>query len=425
MTPWLFVARLPTNHDITATKYLLLEKAKMASQFGDAAFPLRDKTPTSSTQSSGSRTIPALTGIRFFAAVYVFTFHFGASALDSAGAPRQIATLLHNGFFGVSAFFVLSGFILAHAHPKTFSSSIDYFNYAISRFGRIYPTYLFALILALPLAIESLKPKSALAVLFMIQSWGGAISDTGYSWIMQAWTLSVELGFYILFPFLVNRFRRLSQRTLIAFVLIDAVVLIAGALSTIRPGTVTSGGLDITASQNVPSWLLYVPLPLTRLPEFILGVLFHCIVRDLPRSPTLRTNIAMYLVTALTLAVLSSTPNGHVVSIATVLVGGLIALIYKSEASGFTAFLGCRTLRVLGSASYALYLLQGPLHAYMLMFVASPYGRILALPVTVVASIAVWHFIEEPCRIFMMPFRIKDETTDVENIKAKLIEGRP
>jgi peptidoglycan/LPS O-acetylase OafA/YrhL len=62
--------------------------------------------------------IPALTGVRFFAAIAVLLFHYGASFLERSGIPSPIAQFLHNGYLGVSLFFVLSGFILTYTHKN-------------------------------------------------------------------------------------------------------------------------------------------------------------------------------------------------------------------------------------------------------------------------------------------------------------------
>jgi peptidoglycan/LPS O-acetylase OafA/YrhL len=248
----------------------------------------------------------------------------------------------------------------------------------------------------------------------MIQSWGGASSDTGYSWIVQAWTLSVELGFYILFPFLATCLRRLRKRALICIFLIDSVLLVTFGISVIHPGSVDSDTLKSIGITSGSNWLAYFPLPLARLPEFILGMLIQCIVRDVPRGWAQNSNAAIFCMIALAVSVLSSTTSGHVISIATILFGGLIAILYTSEANVFTAFLGSRPLRVLGSASYAFYLLQGPLHAYMLMFVVSPYGRLFALPVIILASVVAWHFVEEPCRKYIVRFRRKSDSPDMK-----------
>jgi peptidoglycan/LPS O-acetylase OafA/YrhL len=96
--------------------------------------------------------------------------------------------------------------------------------------------------------------------------------------------------------------------------------------------------------------------------------------------------------------VLSSTGDARAISFATVLVGVLIALLYGSD-NAFTALLGCRALVVLGSASYALYLLQDPCHEYLRLYLLpEPYGRLFALPFSVAVSVLVWHFVEEPAR---------------------------
>ena len=65
------------------------------------------------------RTINALTGIRFLAAMLVFLFHFGASFSERIGMPNMVSTFLHNGKIRVSIFFVLSGFILTYTYTKS------------------------------------------------------------------------------------------------------------------------------------------------------------------------------------------------------------------------------------------------------------------------------------------------------------------
>jgi len=46
------------------------------------------------------------------AAIGVLLYHYGASFLERSGIPHPIAQLLHNGYLGVSLFFVLSGLYL-------------------------------------------------------------------------------------------------------------------------------------------------------------------------------------------------------------------------------------------------------------------------------------------------------------------------
>jgi peptidoglycan/LPS O-acetylase OafA/YrhL len=143
--------------------------------------------------------IGALTGLRFFAATYVFVFHFGAGFAQRSGLLDAIVTFLRNGFLGVSIFFVLSGFILTYTYKQRVDSPQMF---AVARFARIYPVYLLALLIALPLALSELTMLDVVRVLAMVQAWTPFSSTSGFAWIGQAWTLSVEVIFYIFFPFL-------------------------------------------------------------------------------------------------------------------------------------------------------------------------------------------------------------------------------
>jgi peptidoglycan/LPS O-acetylase OafA/YrhL len=341
--------------------------------------------------------IPALTGIRFFAAAYVFVMHYGASAIDKAGVPRPVATLLHNGAFGVSVFFILSGFILAHAHPTVFETQQQYSEYFFARFARIYPIYLLALVIAFPVAVADvpLTGRQAVAVLALVQSWTDAFSHSGNAWIMQAWTLSVEFVFYLAFPFLIGMLRRLGSSVLLGLCVIDAAFIICGGTTTVNPW------IDYGGYIHHPIWPLYLPLPLVRGGEFLLGMTLHTIVRR-PATITFQPGTGnCILVTGAIALLLSLTDNEQVLGAAAVLVGILIAMIYLAD-NAFTRLLGSRALILLGNASYALYLLQGPVHAYLGIFLPDPYDRLLAFPIALAVAILAWRFVEIPARLYLL-----------------------
>src|SRR5260370_28552180 len=56
--------------------------------------------------------LPALTGLRFLAALYVVAFHFARPAEWNSRTPVWVTSILNCGYLGVGVFFVLSGFIL-------------------------------------------------------------------------------------------------------------------------------------------------------------------------------------------------------------------------------------------------------------------------------------------------------------------------
>ena len=58
--------------------------------------------------------LPALTGVRFLAAMHVIIVHFGIPT--AALGPWWVESFAHIGSVGVSVFFTLSGFVLAYTY---------------------------------------------------------------------------------------------------------------------------------------------------------------------------------------------------------------------------------------------------------------------------------------------------------------------
>lgn len=81
--------------------------------------------------------LPALTSLRFFAALAVVFFHLHALHITSGQAWFHKLSSL--GYVGVSFFFVLSGFILVYTYAgHTWKASVFW----RARFARIYPASL-------------------------------------------------------------------------------------------------------------------------------------------------------------------------------------------------------------------------------------------------------------------------------------------
>ena len=98
--------------------------------------------------------LPALTGLRWFAAMWVVLLHFG-QALIPFGPPvlRNISSC---GYAAVGLFFVLSGFVLAYNYLDSDGRLVvTKEKFWTARFVRIFPTYLLAIAIALPLFISS------------------------------------------------------------------------------------------------------------------------------------------------------------------------------------------------------------------------------------------------------------------------------
>lgn len=123
---------------------------------------------------------------------------------------RQLHHFAKEGAFAVSFFFCLAGYILAHVYYRK-EAAISKKEFYIKRFARIYPLHFlgFALALALGIVLLHAIPKGNSIILqaFGLQAWVPAIClEINY----PAWSLSMELFFYLCFPFLLQWFKKLS-----------------------------------------------------------------------------------------------------------------------------------------------------------------------------------------------------------------------
>jgi peptidoglycan/LPS O-acetylase OafA/YrhL len=207
--------------------------------------------------------LDALTGLRFVAAFAIVWLHADLY-FDWASGGRGYPLAL-----GVSFFFVLSGFILAHAYG---GRSVSYGDFIKGRIARLWPLHA-ACLLAVFMFVRSdsqsfdgpgifSKAWSFVANILLLQSW---VPTTSYifSWNSVSWSISTELFFYATFPLLLMLLRR-SVFLVIAAGIVPLLIL--GAVVWWL-GIPTDGGVfDVT---TIP---LFYAFPPARLLEFCIGI---------------------------------------------------------------------------------------------------------------------------------------------------------
>jgi peptidoglycan/LPS O-acetylase OafA/YrhL len=152
----------------------------------------------------------ALTGLRFLAAAAVALAHLPYMHFDPS-IPRTVRRLFMEGGAGVPFFFVLSGFVLAYSYHDRLArpSRRELARYALSRFARIWPVYLLSVALIALWPVGPL-PSSVGAVvvnLLLVQVWLPT-TTVPLSINPVAWSLSVEVFFYLALPLLFWGFAR-------------------------------------------------------------------------------------------------------------------------------------------------------------------------------------------------------------------------
>ncbi len=338
------------------------------------------------------RTLPALTGVRFLAAFYVVLFHGLPWLQQKFLLPKTLQTFLGNGYLAVNLFFILSGFILAYTYEGQIDGKTNRLHFWEARFARIYPVYFLSLILAFWFE-RGLSLGTRLAVLGMVQAWNPRTPQLTGAWNYPAWTLSVEAFFYLCFPFVLPWMSRRSARTLFwMIVFLPAVCIVAH--------TPVQGLGDLDRSSIL---IKAVPLPLLRIPEFLLGMAIGVkLLRNEATGQNSGSARRVYLAVLSALVILGL-PLGVWVSIVVIPFAILVYELAVGD-SLLAKLLSTPLMLLLGSASYAVYLLQFPIRSSLrVIFSRLPeklahLGRPLTPLILVLVSILVFKFWEEPCR---------------------------
>jgi len=336
--------------------------------------------------------IDELTSLRFFAAFHVLLFHSGGPALVSTGKlPWFAENFFRNGYLGVSFFFILSGFILTHVYYGRLRGGVA--SYGLARFARIYPVTCLSMLLMIPF-VERQPGMADYWQFMLLHLWPpmqGHNLGNFSNWNMQAWTLSVELFFYLTFPFILWRFEALGSRALSAVLAVLVLVIAVTRLSEIRD-----------PSNLVHPALGYIPMPLLKLPEFTYGVLLGVFHRRGTVPAIARHPLAVPILLALCLAIILSTRSYWVAPPAALVFGLLIVVIAQDQGEGVIGrWLRKPWMILLGQASFCIYILQLPVNMIVkaLLDPVSPLlARFAYIPAMIVFSIILYRYFEEPMR---------------------------
>ena len=357
--------------------------------------------PRDSKTTSGLPRIGALTGVRWWAAFGVLLSH----NVPGGETPALIQSFFTQGTFGVTVFFVLSGFILTVTYRDMLSTPTvgKVWNFFVARFARVYPLYLLVLLWVTPRKIVTIGApfdESWLAHLFAIQAWFGI--PFAYQWNGPGWSIGVEFFFYALFPLAVFLCRRPLQ-TMRGSVLVTAG---AALLLLIEALLAEPVGWALTGATTV--------FPPLRAGDFLLGIglagIFAAGAASERRARIGTGFIVIWaVVTAGFIVVRTITYAFPGANILYAIPAGLLILGLAWSPDFFaTRWLAIRPMIVLGEASYGFYLIHMSVGAYLTVgLLDDGFGKantvLFALGVVFVTAMAIGLnvMIETPARRFL------------------------
>jgi peptidoglycan/LPS O-acetylase OafA/YrhL len=297
--------------------------------------------------------ITPLNAIRFFAAVAIVVFHFGRWSFPFKSANVEPYVLLSNT--AVTLFFVLSGFIMVYVYGgrlrKTNSWSEKKYFYK-ARIARIVPVYLFSLAITLLYFIYKKSEWNFLSLFLQsifFQAW---VPNEALLLNFPGWSLSVEMFFYAIFPFLIFFIAKLAWKK--RFAVTFLIWLSSNALTAFIFFFFTPG-------ENASNILMKF-FPLLHLNSFIIGMYAGLWYQNSKKSMS-----AIFAVIAILLLIADPlfiknyyNPVQH---------NGLLAplfaiiIIYVAQSKNILSrFLSLKPFELGGDASYGIYILQAPIY---------------------------------------------------------------
>jgi len=280
----------------------------------------------------------ALDGLRGVAALAVLALH--VPPLDR---------VVPHGYLAVDLFFMMSGFVVAHAYEDRLRSGWSLGDFIRVRIVRLWPLYLLGTLIGAavfasavdgPVMAAALAMMIAAAVLLIPLPLGHDVQIFNLN--RPAWSLFFEMAANLLYGAFA---RRLSERVLVILVIVGACTVV-GAFGLAGTGSLGHHGDSLFGGA---ARILF---------GFPVGVLFH----RLYRSGRLTVRIPAPLILLIFLATLAA-PDldrlngwldaGVVILIFPLLVAGAVGAEVNARTASAFAFLA--------DLSYPLYILHGPI----------------------------------------------------------------
>lgn len=255
--------------------------------------------------------------------------------------------LIQHGYLFVDYFFVLSGFVIAHAYAQRLKTPRDAGRFMVRRLGRVWPLHV--LILGCFIGLELMRlwfhfdlappftrdrsVEAILTNLLLIQAWH---VHPYLTWNGPSWTLSAEVACYLIFAGLVLAAPR-------RFRWIGAVLAVIGAVMV---ATFARRWMNTTYDFAVP--------------RAVYGFFLGCLLQGLwTRIPRLKAGAATMLevVTVLACCLFISWAQGPATVLVT-LVFVAVVWVFAGEDGRLSKLLDHPALVTLGRWSFAIYMVH-------------------------------------------------------------------
>lgn len=346
--------------------------------------------------------LDALTSFRFVAALMVFVWH--------THIMGDVLDKYQLGYVGVGFFYLLSGFILTYVYfNKIRSGNAERIKkFYIARIAKIYPMHILTLVASIPLYISTVQAAFPYETkryfienlginTLLLQSYFPS-NAVNFSFNGVAWSISVEMFFYAVFPLLIyiigKYLKELTTNRM--FMLIGLVwLMMFVAFAPVQ--------------SYLDDWRLYI-FPLARLPEFIIGILLGLIYlrqqKDKVENVFINkhaTKLELATVAGLVLAILISPVLPQSLRFAAWLVPfwAVLVFIFSLQRGAISKILMHKPFVYLGEISFSFYMIHQLVikYIYLIGIPSIVISAALSFAVTLTVSALLYRYYEEPLRL--------------------------
>ena len=272
-------------------------------------------------------------------------------------------------YIGVVLFFVISGYLITEV---LYERDDSYFKFIKRRYTKIFPPlivvltisclafYYFYGFLSMKLVFNSLSSLFGLSNIYQIFSGMSYFERSGDLFpLLHTWSLSIEIQFYVIFPFFIYLFKKLKMNIKFIAIIIIILSLISGGIMFYKEYM----NYDISA--------IYYGTD-TRIFSVLMGSAFYFLFKDKNLKPKISNFLSYIFLVIIVLIVLSvnylSKMNYYGFLYLISILGGFITV--TSLKTGFLDFKNpiAKPFSKLGEHSYVYYLWQYPIMIYSLEY---------------------------------------------------------
>ena len=304
-------------------------------------------------------------------------------------------------YIGVVLFFVISGYLITEV---LYERDDSYFKFIKRRYTKIFPPlivvltisclafYYFYGFLSMKLVFNSLSSLFGLSNIYQIFSGMSYFERSGDLFpLLHTWSLSIEIQFYVIFPFFIYLFKKLKMNIKFIAIIIIILSLISGGIMFYKEYM----NYDISA--------IYYGTD-TRIFSVLMGSAFYFLFKDKNLKPKISNFLSYIFLVIIVLIVLSvnylSKMNYYGFLYLISILGGFITV--TSLKTGFLDFKNpiAKPFSKLGEHSYVYYLWQYPIMIYSLEYfkwsaINYNYTVVLQIIILIVLSEITYKFLIE------------------------------